>query len=56
MKHIYHFDCINKWLQTSIKCPICKYDEVEEIYNFDCKKSINNSFEEEDSFNSDSYS
>ncbi len=30
-KHIFHKNCIFKWLKTSNVCPICKHDLTEEI-------------------------
>ena len=30
-KHIFHKNCIFKWLKTSNVCPICKHDFTEEI-------------------------
>ena len=32
-KHIFHKNCIFKWLKTSNVCPLCKHDITEEINN-----------------------
>ena len=25
-RHIFHTECIQKWLETDLRCPICKKD------------------------------
>ena len=25
-KHLFHSTCLKKWMETSTKCPLCKYD------------------------------
>ena len=32
-KHIFHKNCILKWLKTSNICPLCKYDITNDINN-----------------------
>ncbi|CAA7390782.1 unnamed protein product [Spirodela intermedia] len=41
--HVFHIDCIDVWLQNSVKCPICRLDiacgglaKEERESNFDC--------------------
>lgn len=29
-KHVFHKDCLKKWLKKSNKCPLCKFDIMEE--------------------------
>jgi hypothetical protein len=42
-KHLYHKNCILKWIEKSNKCPLCKYDIIGDIYKVEIKKG-----EEED--------
>lgn len=57
MKHIYHYSCILKWLKSSIKCPICKYDEIdiliEKNNSFNYYYDDNNNNENEENIFSD---
>ncbi len=32
-KHIFHKNCIFKWLKTSNLCPLCKYDITDDVNN-----------------------
>ena len=32
-KHIFHKNCIFKWLKTSNLCPLCKYDITNDVNN-----------------------
>ena len=32
-KHIFHKNCIFKWLKTSNVCPLCKYDITNDVNN-----------------------
>ena len=32
-KHIFHKNCIFKWLKTSNMCPLCKYDITNDVNN-----------------------
>ena len=32
-KHIFHKNCIFKWLKTSNLCPLCKYDIINDVNN-----------------------
>ena len=32
-KHIFHKNCIFKWLRTSNLCPLCKYDITNDVNN-----------------------
>ena len=41
-KHIFHKHCILKWIKTSNKCPLCKYD-----FNNDVNKVVLKNEEEE---------
>ena len=36
--HIYHKNCILKWIKNSNKCPLCKYDITNDVNNIDLKK------------------
>ena len=45
-KHIYHKNCILKWLKESNICPLCKYDISSDINNIEINQLIND--EEED--------
>lgn len=44
-KHIFHKDCIMKWLKKSNCCPLCKHDFTKEITNI--QLSPDNSGEED---------
>ena len=46
-KHIYHKNCILKWLKKSNICPLCKYDITFEI-NKMCDNKNNDEDEEEE--------
>ena len=37
-KHIFHKNCILKWIKNSNKCPLCKYDITNDVNNIDLKK------------------
>jgi len=56
-KHIYHKNCILKWLKTSNICPLCKYDISNDIDKIELPNSgdedniIDNDEEEEDEEN-----
>ena len=36
-KHIFHKNCIFKWLNKSNKCPMCKYDITNDVNNANIK-------------------
>ncbi len=36
-KHIFHKHCILKWIKTSNKCPLCKYDFNNDVNKVDLK-------------------
>ena len=36
-KHIFHKNCIFKWLKKSNKCPLCKYDITNDVNNVTLK-------------------
>ena len=36
-KHIFHKNCIFKWLKTSNVCPLCKYDITNDVNNLALK-------------------
>ena len=51
--HIYHKDCILKWLKKSNICPLCKYDITGDVNSIELKKNdyeknANESDEEEE--------
>ena len=46
-KHIYHKNCILKWLKESNICPLCKYDISSDINNIEINQLINDEEEEE---------
>ena len=37
-KHIFHKNCIFKWLNKSNKCPLCKYDITNDVNNANIKE------------------
>ena len=41
-KHIFHKNCIFKWLKTSNVCPICKHDLTEEINKVEIREDEDN--------------
>ena len=47
-KHIYHKNCILKWLKESNICPLCKYDISSDINNIEINQIINDDEEEEE--------
>ena len=48
-KHIYHKNCILKWIKKSNRCPLCKYDITGDINDMEIKKEgENNDDDEED--------
>ena len=49
-KHIYHKNCILKWLDKSNICPLCKYDIVNDVNKIEIKNTNDeeNNEEEED--------
>lgn len=46
-KHIYHKNCILKWLKESNICPLCKYDISSDINNIEINQLINDEEEED---------
>ena len=51
-KHIYHKNCILKWLKKSNICPLCKYDITNDV-NIMSDDKNNDDEEEEDEENED---
>ena len=49
-KHIYHKNCILKWLDKSNICPLCKYDIINDVNKIEIKNTNDeeNNEEEED--------
>ena len=43
-KHIFHKDCILKWIKKSNLCPLCKYDIINDVNKVD----LNSCNEEDD--------
>ena len=43
--HIYHKDCILKWLKKSNICPLCKFDITEDVNNIELNKNNNSNNE-----------
>ena len=43
--HIYHKDCILKWLKKSNICPLCKYDITEDVNSIELNKNNNSNNE-----------
>ena len=41
-KHIYHKDCILKWLNDSNLCPLCKYDLTKDIIDYEYEQESEN--------------
>ena len=41
-KHIYHKDCILKWLKDSNICPLCKYDLTKDIIEYEDDQETEN--------------
>ena len=41
-KHIFHKNCIFKWLKQSNVCPICKHDLTEEINKVEIRDEEDN--------------
>ena len=46
--HIFHKNCILKWMEKSNVCPICKYDITEEVNNIELKNSSDEESKESD--------
>ena len=36
-KHIFHKNCILKWIKSSNKCPLCKYDIANDVNKVELK-------------------
>ena len=47
-KHIYHKDCILKWLEHSNICPLCKFDITSDVNNIEIKNLNEDNNEEND--------
>jgi len=48
-KHIFHKNCILKWLKNSDRCPICKYDITGDVNNMDFSQLISDDEKENES-------
>ena len=46
-KHIFHKNCILKWIKSSNKCPLCKYDIANDVNKVELK-NYNDDEDEED--------
>ena len=46
--HIFHKNCILKWMEKSNVCPICKYDIAEDVNNMELKNSSDEESKESD--------
>ena len=47
-KHIYHKNCILKWLEKSNICPLCKYDVTNDVNKIEIKNSNDEENNEEE--------
>jgi len=45
-RHIFHKTCILKWIKSSNKCPLCKYDIADDVNKVELRN--NNDFEEDE--------
>ena len=46
-KHIFHKNCILKWIKNSNKCPLCKFDITNDVNKIELK-NYNDDEDEED--------
>ena len=46
--HIYHKDCILKWLKKSNICPLCKYDITGDVNDIELKKMNGDDYDNDD--------
>ena len=47
-KHIFHKTCILRWIKSSKKCPLCKYDITNDVNQIDLKNFNDDDDEELD--------
>ena len=47
-KHIYHKNCLLKWLKKSNLCPLCKYNIKNDVINTELSKSSGSENDEEE--------
>lgn len=47
-KHIFHKTCILRWIKSSNKCPLCKYDITNDVNQIDLKNFNDDDDEELD--------
>ena len=46
-KHIFHKNCILKWIKNSNKCPLCKYDITNDVNKVELKNYNDDEDDEE---------
>ena len=46
-KHIFHKNCILKWIKSSNKCPLCKYDIANDVNKVELKNYNDDEDEDE---------
>jgi hypothetical protein len=46
--HVYHKDCILKWLKKSNICPLCKYDITNDVNDIELKKMSGDDYDNDD--------
>ena len=46
-KHIFHKNCILKWIKSSNKCPLCKYDISNDVNKVELKNYIDDEDDDE---------
>ena len=46
-KHIFHKNCILKWIKSSNKCPLCKYDITNDVNKVELKNYNDDEDEDE---------